>query len=297
VVIKFGGPYLTELLSGNVDVIHYADCMEALALADDSRFHSYHGINSLFNRGIIWLLTDPLFCDARVRRALTLAIDRRGLLRVLNMPDEIPIPGAPYTKQMFRRGEIPEPLPYDPSEAERLLEEAGWRDLDGDGIREKEELEFRFDALVSSSREWERMAVFVQDNYRRIGIKMDIQLMAESAIRARINTARGDLSAIFSRFSSALDFLQEYLGPESKIGYHNPEVYSLLDRIPGAVDPDDLDRIYKKLAENLREDQPATFLMPRVITFIAHRRLHGLSSPFRSVPARHMEDLWIEEEK
>ncbi|MGD9346919.1 MAG: hypothetical protein PVH84_13705 [Candidatus Aminicenantes bacterium] len=40
-----------------------------------------------------------------------------------------------------------------------------------------------------------------------------------------------------------------------------------------------------------------TFLMPRFITFIAHTRLRGLSSPFHSVPARHMEDLWIEEEK
>jgi len=226
VVIKFGRANLTELLSGNVDVIHYADRNDVLTLADDSRFRAYHGINSLFNRGIFWFQTDPLFRDARVRVALTLAIDRRGLLRVLNMPEEIPIPDAPYTKRMLIRGELHDPLPYDPVEAGRLLEEAGWRDTDGDGIREKQGQEFRFEAIVLSSREWERMAVFVQDNSRRIGIKMDIQLMSGSAMRAKVKAARGDLSAIFSRFSSMPDFLQEYLGQESIIGYHNPEVYS-----------------------------------------------------------------------
>jgi peptide/nickel transport system substrate-binding protein len=298
VVIKFGpAAYLTELLSGNVDVIHYADSIEVLALADDSRFRAYHAINSSFNRGVFWFNTNPLFRDASVRRALTLAIDRRGLLRALNMPDFVPIPAAPYTRRMFKRGEIPEPLPYDPSEAERLLEEAGWRDTGGDGIREKQGQEFRFEAIVPGGREWEQMAVFVQDNFRRIGVKMDIQRMNSSVIRARLKTARGDMSAVFFRFLSRRDSLQEYLGPESIIGYHNPEVYPLIDQLAGAVDPDDVDRIYRQIAEILREDQPVTFLMPRVITFIAHRRLRGLSNPFRAVPARHMEDLWIVEEK
>ncbi len=209
---------------------------------------------------------------------MTMAIDRRGLLRLLNMPDYIP---------------IPEPLPYDPSESVRLLEEAGWRDTDGDGICEKKGQEFRFKAIVRGSRIWEQMAVFIQDNFRRIGIKMDLLLMAGSAMWARVEASRDDLSAMFSMVVAP----QQYLDPESITGYHNPEVYSLLDQMPGALDPEDLDRIYHQLAEILKEDQSVTFFMPRVITFIAHRRLRGLSSPFRSVPAHHMEDLWIEEEK
>ena len=297
VVIKFGWANLTELLSGNVDVIHYADPIDVLALADDSRFRAYHKINSLFSRGIFWFQTDPLFRDASVRRALTLAIDRRGLLRVLNMPEDIPIIEAPFTKRQFRRHELPEPLPYDPFEALRLLEEAGWRDTDGDGIREKQGQEFRFEAIVFNDREWGRMAVFVQDNFRRIGVKMDIQSMNVSAARARVKAAGGDLSAAFFLLGCYPEILHEYLGPSSIIGYHNPEVYKLLDQMADVVNPDDVDRIYRRLAEILREDQPVTFLMPRVITFIAHRRLRGLSNPFRAVPARHMEDLWIEEEK
>ena len=295
VVIKFGGANLTELLSGNVDVIHYANPMDALALADDPRFRIYHAINSVFNRGISWSQTNPLFRDASVRRALTLAIDRRELLRVLNMPEYIPISDAPYTGRMFKRGELPEPLPYDPVEAGRLLDAAGWLDTDGDGIRKRQGQEFRFNVIVPSG--WEQMAVFVQHNFRRIGVRMDIQMMNGSALRARLYDAGGDLSAVLFRFGSYPEMLQEYLGPSSIIGYHNPELYPLIDQVAGAVDPDDVDRIYRQIAEILIEDQPVTFLMPRVLSFIAHRRLRGLSNPFRALPARHMEDLWIEEEK
>jgi peptide/nickel transport system substrate-binding protein len=291
VVIKFGRPNLTELLSGNVDVIAYANSIDALAIADDPRFRAYHVFNPLFQRAIFWYQADPLFRDARVRRALTLAIDRRELLRLRNMPEFVPITDALYTTRQFQRGEIPEPTPYDPHEARRLLEEAGWHDTDGDGIREHEGQEFRFDAIVP----WRATAVVVQDNFRQIGVRMDIQMLNFSAVQARVDASRGDLSAVFLLLGSYPERLQKYFGTSSIIGYHNPEVYPLIDKMADAFQPDEVDRIYGQLAEILSEDLPVTFLMPRVVTFIAHRRLRGLSSPFRAIPARHMEDLWIEE--
>jgi peptide/nickel transport system substrate-binding protein len=297
VVIKFGGPNLTELLSGNVDVIPYVNSLDVLKLADDSSFRAYHVFNPLFCRVILWFQTDPLFRDANVRRALTLAINRRELLRVLNMPEFVPIIEAPFTERQFRRRELPQPMSYDPHEAGRLLEEVGWRDKDGNGIREQEGQEFRFKAIVPSLPGFGPMAILVQDNLRRIGVRMDIQILDFSVVRARVDAARGDLSAAFFLLGCTPENLQEYFGPSSIIGYRNPDVYPLIDQMTNVVNPDEVDLIYRRLAEILSEDQPITFLMPRVVTFIAHQRLRGLSSPFRAIPSRYMEDLWIEEEK
>ncbi len=295
VIIRFGAPNLTELISGNVDVIPYVDAVDALAVSDDARFLTYHQVNPVINRAIFWYQMDPLFRDRRVRRALTLAIDRRELLRTMNLPEEIPITDAPYTTRQFRRGELPDPLPYDPREAGRLLDEVGWRDSDGDGIREREGEELRFRVLVPGVPDWERMGVFIQQSLRRVGVDMELLPLDPAAAAARVT--RGDLSASIFMFTRTPIRLQRYFGPSSIIGYHNPEVYALLDQAAAAVNPDEEDRLFRQLAEILREDLPVTFLVPRVLTVVAHRRVRGLSSPFRAFAARHMEDLWLEEDQ
>ena len=44
-------------------------------------------------------------------------------------------------------------------------------------------------------------------------------------------------------------------------------------------------------------EQPFTFLTFGVETYVAHRRIKGLSSPFRANPLRNARHLWIEDEK
>jgi hypothetical protein len=60
---------------------------------------------------------------------------------------------------------------------------------------------------------------------------------------------------------------------------------------------DSREQTFVKLYEVLQRDMPITFLQPFVQGRIVHRRIKGLSSPFRIFPLCHMEHLWIEEEK
>jgi hypothetical protein len=46
----------------------------------------------------------------------------------------------------------------------------------------------------------------------------------------------------------------------------------------------------------LIDDLPMTALFPDYEMHVVHRRIAGLSSPFRSVPLRHLEELWLEDE-
>ncbi len=40
---------------------------------------------------------------------------------------------------------------------------------------------------------------------------------------------------------------------------------------------------------------PVTFLYPQVWTTVAHRRVKGLSEPYRTDPLWHLDEVWIEE--
>lgn len=202
VVLKFGELSVIEILSGNVDVLPYVPPMDLLKIKGDPRLRVYRYLGpgeGGIPKAILWNQRRPLFRDATVRRALTLAINRRELHQALNLPEGAPIFDVLFTKEHFRRGEIPDPLPYDPEQAKRLLEEAGWRDTDGDGLREREGKPFRFTLRTTAAEGGDRPAVFIQAQLRRVGIQVDIQILDWNAHDQRVRD--GDFeAAIFRRF-------------------------------------------------------------------------------------------------
>lgn len=297
VVLKFlgdAGPGLTELLSGNVDAIPYAKPAQIPLLAADPRFSVYYEIRPSWPRAIYWQNDHPFFRDPRVRRALTLSINRRELLQVLNLPETLPLIDGVYTPRQFRRGQLPEPLPYDPARARALLDDAGWRDRNGDGVREQEGKEFRFTAIVPATGGWEHVSVYVQEQLRRVGVRMGVQTLESGIVFGRVEA--GEFEAAFMPISNASWWLQQYFGEHSPLGYENAEVVEFIDRLQVTADPDARDRIYGELMQIFRADMPVTFLFPWVVTHFVHRRIQGLSSPYRTDPVRYMEDLWLEEE-
>ena len=301
VVLKFGGSSaLTELLSGNVDAITSVSRAAIPKLAGDPRFRVYdHGYPSGWLYAIYWNHGHPLFRDATVRRALTLAINRRELAQVLNLPENVPIFDVIFTNQQFLQRKLGQPLPYDPVRAKKLLEEAGWHDGDGDGIRERAEEKFRFTAMVPG-REldvvgMQKAAIYVQAQLRKIGVSMEVQPLDSTVLRPRLWA--GDFEAAFHRFWNATTGHLSLFGEKSSIGYSNPKVIELLKAAQITMDPDAKGQIYRELMDIFREDMPLTFLFPQIQTFVAHRRLRGLHSPYWGGTLRHMEDLWLEDEE
>ena len=69
-----------------------------------------------------------------------------------------------------------EPYAYNPKRARALLDEAGWRDGDGDGIRDKDGVPFRFEFLLPTGSETgEKIATILKEELSRSGIEMSIR--------------------------------------------------------------------------------------------------------------------------
>jgi peptide/nickel transport system substrate-binding protein len=285
VVLKFGENPLIEFMSGNVDAVSNLPPLEAVKIAKDSRFNMYHEF--AFSRVflIIWNHQNDFFRKPAVRRALTLAINRRELHQVLNFPDNIPILDVFIMKGQFHRGEVPEPLPYDPEQAKKLLDEAGWFEVRKDGVRENNGREFRFSLLVSP--EQKLGAVYIQDQFRKVGVRMEIVTLDRSVSMARRRSGE---------FDACLCYI--WRNDRKVVGYDNPEFERLLENaFHWAPNPDEMDIAVRKLWPIFRTDVPFTVLYPGLTFNIVHRRIRGLKSPNRANPTRFMEHLWIEEEE
>ncbi len=291
-ILKFVGEAgFTELLAGNVDIVGQVDLTQVPRVVGDTRFRVY--IQAFASaRAIQWNVGNPLFSDRRVRRALTLALDRRELLEFFNLPPELPITDGVFTQRQFRRRELPEPLPYDPEQSRALLEAAGWIDRDGDGIREKDGRPLHFTASVYNGQSMDRIAVYVQAQLQRVGVQMEIRLAQGAEMWERLRS--GEFEAWI--FIDQAYGQQRHHGRGNAAGYNNREAFQVIDRLEATADPEEVDALYRRLTEIYRIDPPFTRLFPMTRDWFVHRRIRGLSTPFRATPPdKFMETLWVEE--
>ena len=300
VILKSGETAVTELMAGNVDAaLLYWRPLDLVKLADDPRFRTYHAYALDRRKAVAWNQRFEPFRDARVRRALTLAIDRRELLRAMNLPEDVPLSDAPFTPQQWRSGELASPLGYDPAEARRLLDEAGWREPSAGAVRLRAGAPFRFAMVLEQADETE--AVLLQAALRRVGVDMQLRVLERQAARSRVFEAADFDAALFAFCQRPWTpcGLVAWFGAESRLGYRNPEVARLLDSLAtySYLDADEPRALYRQLEPHFQADLPMTFLHPVVHFFVAHRRVRGLSSPHRANPVESMEKLWLEDKR
>jgi peptide/nickel transport system substrate-binding protein len=292
VILKYGAPEggaIAELLAGNVQAIPI-DPIEIPTLEGDDRFQvSFSGYyaDEYWRMAIYWNHSHPLFQDPRVRRAATLAIDRAGLLPLLDLPPELPVSDVILSSRQV--GEQPPPIPYDPQQARRLLDEASWHDTDGDGIRDKDGEEFVFTALTDGRSR--RIAVIVQDRLADVGMRMEIESRSGAAEVWSQHLKPGDFEAAVFWWAPGRDLT---FGPDSFLGYRNEHVIECLDVMNSTSDPVTIDSLYREMWPEFQADVPVTFLHPAVRMWASDRRLKGLSSPYRGEVVHYAAELWWE---
>lgn len=121
----------------------------------------------------------PVIQEAAVRKALAMGIDKEGFVNTLLDGNGYAAAG-PYPANVPFGGDAVKTEGYDPEGARQVLENAGWTDSDGDGIREKngKKLEIRW-LTYPSRQELPLLAEAAQAALKDIGIAVSIQCTAD----------------------------------------------------------------------------------------------------------------------
>ena len=116
----------------------------------------------------------PELQDIKVRRAISMSIDKKGFTEVLLKHNGSPAIG-PFPANLSFGGEAVKGVPYDLEGAKNLLAEAGYQDSDGDGYVDKDgkNLELRY-LTYTSRQELPLLAESAQANLAKIGVKLNV---------------------------------------------------------------------------------------------------------------------------
>ncbi|MBT3181077.1 MAG: hypothetical protein HN337_01055 [Deltaproteobacteria bacterium] len=232
------------------------------AFKDKFTKHEFYPPN---NTLLGWNSKRALFSDRRVRVAMSMLIDRKKILDKLFYGKGEVITG-PFYRFGLNYDERIKPYPYDPEGAIKLLEEAGWVDIDGDGVREKDGVPFKFSVLFRSGEKFSRTVTsYLREELARVGIEMELMQMEWGAMIGRL--INRDFDAISLGFSIPLvedpytSWHSSQLGKGiNYFGFDNAHADELLEKARGEFDSKKRAAIYGEFQKILHYEQPCTYL-------------------------------------
>lgn len=248
---------------------------------------------------IAWNTRRPRFEDAAVRRAITLAIDRRQIVEAVREGLGV-VASGPIGPWHWAHDPSWRPLPYAPDSARALLEAAGWRDIDGDGVREREGAEFRFQLFTNENPVREDIAVIVQEGLRRVGIAAEPRVRESASLAATVTGARRAFDGVILAFTQdwVLDDRDQWScdrreGPFHFSGFCSRSLDATLDSIRVARDHETRERLYRRYHETVAGAQPYTFLYHDITAAGLRRELHGARPDARGDLVT-VQEWWLE---
>ncbi|MBI2358402.1 MAG: peptide-binding protein [Deltaproteobacteria bacterium] len=228
-------------------------------------------------------LLEPKFQDKRVRQALTYAIDKDEIIKVVLLGLGAPATG-PYKPGLWFYNPNVKNYPHDPAKALALLKEAGWADRDSDGILDKDGQPFEFTVITNEGNALRhRTAVIIQERLKKIGIRIKIRVIEWSAFINEFIDKK-DFEATILGWTTGFEPDQYDIWHSSKTGkkelnfisYKNPEVDELLEAGRRTFEQEKRKAIYGRFQEILAEEQPYAFLYVPEALPIVHARIHGI---------------------
>ena len=223
----------------------------------------------------------PIFADREVRRALTMAIDRASLVKSV-LGDLGKVPPGPMSSLLWIWDPEIRQLPYDTAQAGRILNARGWRDHDGDGVRDKDGQPLTFRILVPTTSVLRRQyARLLQEQFRVIGVRAEIDELEFSVVAQRVQSGNFDTS-IQSRSNdpSPSGITQSWtsggFGGSNFGRYYNPEFERLVDRAIAAPTKDQARGFWRAAISTINADAPAVFLYSLEGMAAVHKRIDNV---------------------
>jgi peptide/nickel transport system substrate-binding protein len=283
-VIPEPATLLTELLTGRIDYYIQPTPEQArrIETANGARLHTYQ------DRAFVilgWNQRRPMFEDVRVRRALTMAIDRQAIVDgiVYGFGEVANSTVPPFYWQYDDQAGAG--LGHDPEGARRLLAEAGWTPGPDGILRNAQGQPFRFTALTNVGNQ-ERIDILqrVQSDLRQVGVALQPQALEWGTLLDRINDPRRrEFDAVLIGWVTEFKINDKDLfhcdkrdEPFQWVGHCNPEVDRLLEQLPRIVDRQEALPLWQRYQRLISEDQPYTFL------YFQQRR-EGIADRLRNV--------------
>lgn len=227
--------------------------------------------NQLAYSFLYFNLRNEKFKDIKVRKALTHAVNRKKLNDALFNGEHTFTESFVHPSQKAYNKDL-KPHEFDLKLAIKLLEEAGWFDTDGDGIRDKIingqlvplTISFKYNA---GNEQRKNTALIIQEDFVKIGVGMQIEAKEWSVYLQELSKHQFEMTfAAFTVPPRIGDPRQTWHtensvpGADNVSGWGTPESDLLITTLGKTLDFETRKQLYIKLQQMIHDDSPVIFL-------------------------------------
>jgi peptide/nickel transport system substrate-binding protein len=273
------------LLSGDLDETLIEESVKERA-ARDPAFAQCCRLVEFYNLDYNYIAVNnrsPFFSDARVRRAVTMLLDRPGIVRGI-FRNSARIISGPWAPDSPAYDPAVRPLPFDPGGAARLLAEAGWRDTNGNGTLDRDGKEFEFELLVSAgSNVGRQIDETLAAELAKAGVKATVRPLEWASFVERIDAGNFEAASLAWSASDPnpdpYPYWHSSQFPPKGLNsgyYSNPEADRLMEEARREMREADRIRIFHRLHAIFRDDAPAVFVSNASAKYAFRKDVAGL---------------------
>lgn len=213
----------------------------------------------------------PKLSDKKVREAIAHCVNRKQINEVINFNRNQICETFVHPTQKFYNKDI-KPIDYDLDAARKLLDEAGWKDSDGDGFRDKmingEKVKLTLDFKIpSGNKAREQTGILLKEDLKKVGIDLNItarewsvyiQDMDNKSFETTyggytMSSTMGDPKQLWSTSSAVT-------GGSNMFSFGNAQSDKLIEDIRSELNEDKRIEMYKRLEQMIHDDVPCVFL-------------------------------------
>jgi peptide/nickel transport system substrate-binding protein len=232
--------------------------------------------------------THPIFSNREARRALVMAVDRTALVR--SVFDTLGLVAHGPVTRALSTSDTTIGLPYDTAASAKTLDSLGWA-RGADGMRRRGGVPLAFSLMVpGSSAIRNRLAVLLQEQWRRAGAAVRIESIDVNAFGTRMENRKFDaLLNAWHIDPTPSSVREEWASSEIRKGGYNATSYrssafdAVVDSAVKETDPPRSVRLYRDAYRILTDDAAAMWIYEL-------RNVHGVSKRIHAVGIR--PDAW-----
>lgn len=216
-----------------------------------------------------WNQDSPFFGDKKVRWAMTHALNRVSIIKnVINGLGTIQT-GPFYYNHPATDPSI-KPIPYSLDTAKKLLDEAGWKDTDGDGVRDKiiegKKVNFKFTMVAYDKPETKTILSIYKEDLRKIGVILNAQHVDWPTMQKKMDEKKFDAFTGGWGLGWEINPNQIWHSKQAdtpkgsnRVGFRNKEADKIIENLIVEFDEAKRLKMYRRFHNIVHDEQPYTF--------------------------------------